>query len=343
MRSSREESSSACEDPMKSRTTKVVMVGDCASVGETLVHYAPDDINYQHLKRTRSIYSKTLGITLSILRSKGDVYHVHYGLQDHFITKLLKRQPTICHVHGSDLRYTIKGPYGWIVKRNLKTANRVIVAVPDILETAISYRPDAQYVSNPVNFSLFNPTSLRRTGNELRVLFASALSFVKGAQHFARQYAVYQKANPHSTLYLIRYGEDQLEIIAQLHKVGVKFRLLEPVPHTEMPSLYYNSDIVVTDFRLGYLHMTSLEAMACYRPVVQYINNELYKQMKVPVPPVVNVGVEDNLSEEFERLADQSTRESMCTNQQRYVQRYHNPVEISRKIAEVYHEVIGNK
>jgi glycosyltransferase involved in cell wall biosynthesis len=322
---------------------KVVMVGDCASVGETLVQYAQDGINYVHLKRTRSIYSKTLGIALDILRSKGDIFHVHYGLQDHFITKLVKRQPTVCHVHGSDLRYTINGPYGWIVKRNLRTANRVIVAVPDIVEAAISYRPDAKYVSNPVNFSLFKPTTLRNSGNELRVLFASALSFVKGAQHFATQFALYQKANPRSMLYLIRYGKDQSEIIARLKKLEVKFKLIEPVPHTEMPRLYYNSDIVVTDFQLGYLHMTSLEAMACYRPVVQYIDSEIYKRVKVPLPPIMNVRFEDNLFQKLERLVDLSTREKICKDQQSYVKRYHDPEEISKEIAEVYREVIEDK
>jgi glycosyltransferase involved in cell wall biosynthesis len=245
-------------------------------------------------------------------------------------------------MHGSDLRHSIKGPYGWIVKRNLKTADRIIVAVPDILETALSYRSDAQYISNPVNFRLFKSAPLSKRGNELRVLFASALSFVKGAQHFAQQYAIYQESNPDSKLYLIRYGENQSEILELLNKLRVRFRLIEPVPHKMMPQLYHDSDIVVTDFELGYLHMTSLEAMACYRPVVQYIDDKLYTRMRVPVPPVVKMDIEDNLSKELERLTDQSTRERICKNQEKYVHKYHNPSEVSNKVAEIYHEVIGD-
>lgn len=327
-------------DTVKNRTVKVVMVGDCASVGETLVQYALDGISYKHLTRTRSIYSKTLGITLSILRSKGDIYHVHYGLQDHFITRMLKKQPTICHVHGSDLRYSINGPYGWIVKRNLITADRVIVAVPDILETALSYRSDAQYISNPVNLHLFKPAPLNRNGNELRVLFASALSYVKGAQHFAQQYAIYQKSNPHSKLCLIRYGENQSEIIELLNKLRVRFRLIEPVPHNMMQRLYHDSDIVVTDFELGYLHMTSLEAMACHRPVVQYINDKLYAKARVSVPPVVKIDKRDNLSQKLERLTDESAREIICRNQEIYIQKYHNPSEVGKRVVKIYHEMI---
>lgn len=319
------------------------MVGDCASVGETLIHFAPPSIDYQHLTRTRSVYSKTLGITLRILLSRGDVYHVHYGLQDHFITKLLKREPTICHLHGSDLRNTMRGHYGWIVKNNLRTANKVIVAVPDILRIAKSYRPDAEYVPNPANLNLFRPAPIRNQRKALAVFFASALSFVKGAQHFVEQYAHYQRANPDSILHIIRYGENQSEIIELLTKRRVRYRLHEPVSHEEMAGLYYSSDVVVTDFRLGYLHLTSLEAMACNRPVLQYINEELYSRVSMPVPPVVRINEVEEIANELHRLADPSARQKISKEQLEYVRRYHNPTETSRRIAELYYEVIGNK
>lgn len=327
----------------KQHPIRVVMVGDCASVGETLIHYAPPYIKYKHLTRTRSVYSKTLGITLRILLSTGDVYHVHYGLQDHFLTKILKQKPTICHLHGSDLRNTIRGPYGWIVKSNLRTANKVIVAVPDIFRKAKSYRADSEYVPNPVNLDLFRPAPFRNRRKEFRVFFASALSFVKGAQHFVEQFAGYQKASPGSILDIIRYGENQSEIVELLTKRRVRYKLHEPVSHEAMPNLYYGSDIVVTDFRLGYLHLTSLEAMACNRPVLQYINEKLYSSVGMPLPPVVRVEKAEDVVHQLHRLADQSVRERICNEQLAYLRRYHNPTEISKKIAQLYHEVINNK
>jgi glycosyltransferase involved in cell wall biosynthesis len=318
------------------------MVGDCASVGETLIHYAPADIRYKHLARTRSVYSKTLGIALRILLSSGDVYHVHYGLQDHFLTKVLKRRPTICHLHGSDLRNTINGPYGWIVRTNLRTANKVIVAVPDIYRRAKSYRADAEYFPNPVNLDTFKPAPFMNSRKELRVFFASALSFAKGAQYFIDRFAGYQRENPGSVLELIRYGKDQLQIIGQLRKQGIKYKLYEPVPHDEMPQLYHNSDIVVTDFKLGYLHLTSLEAMACNRPVLQYIDEKLYSFIRAPLPPVMRISKVENVDDSLCRLADQSVREKQCAEQLAYVRKYHDPNKIGKRMADIYHEVIDN-
>jgi glycosyltransferase involved in cell wall biosynthesis len=327
---------------MRNQLIQVVMVGDCAWVGDTLVHYAPPCIRYKHLTRTRSIYSKTVGISLKILSSAGDVYHVHYGLQDHFITKLLKHKPTICHLHGSDLRNAMNGPYRWIVMSNLRTADKIIVAVPDILLVAKSYRKDAVYIPNPVNLDIFKPAPLREHGRELRVLFASNLSFVKGAYQFVEQFAAHQRTNPDSILHIIRYGENQSEIIGLLSRQGVRYKVHEPLPHDQMAILYHSADVVVTDFKLGYLHMTSLEAMASNRPVLQYINEKLYFNVKMPLPPVMRIDKIDKLDKGIQMLADESVREKTCNEQLAYVRKYHNPTEISKKMADFYHEVISN-
>jgi hypothetical protein len=60
---------------------KVAMINDCAFVGETLLKYMPPEIEKQHIKRTRGFWSKTFGITWRILRTKADLYHVHYLLK----------------------------------------------------------------------------------------------------------------------------------------------------------------------------------------------------------------------------------------------------------------------
>ena len=57
---------------------KVVMVNDCAYVGETLIKYLPKNFFIQHLKRSGGFFDKTLGIAWKIFRTKGDIYHIHY-------------------------------------------------------------------------------------------------------------------------------------------------------------------------------------------------------------------------------------------------------------------------
>lgn len=39
----------------------------------------------KHLKRSKGFFDKTFGGAWKILRSKGDLYHVHYLLQDCYL------------------------------------------------------------------------------------------------------------------------------------------------------------------------------------------------------------------------------------------------------------------
>jgi len=68
---------------------KVVMVNDCAHVGETLIKYLPEDFSVLHLKRSRSFFDKTFGVAWRIFRAKGDLYHVYYLLQGCYLAKSL--------------------------------------------------------------------------------------------------------------------------------------------------------------------------------------------------------------------------------------------------------------
>lgn len=49
---------------------KVVMVNDCAFVGQTLLKYLPHIVERQHIKGARGLWSKTFGLALRILRAK---------------------------------------------------------------------------------------------------------------------------------------------------------------------------------------------------------------------------------------------------------------------------------
>ena len=132
------------------------MINDCAFVGETLLKYMPVELEKQHIKRSRGFWDKTFGIALNILRVRGDLYHVHYLLQDCYIASRLDKKPLIGHAHGSDLRTNLNH-FVWsrIVRHNLKHCDKIIVSTPDILSIAKQYREEAEYLPNPVDAELF--------------------------------------------------------------------------------------------------------------------------------------------------------------------------------------------
>lgn len=140
---------------------KLVMINDCSSVGETLLKYLPVDIEKQHIKRTRGLWSKTVSVGCKILRSKGDIYHSNYLLQDCYVAIRLGKKPILGWGLGSDIRASLKHPlWSGVVRYNLKNCNRVLVSTPDILTPARRYRDDAEYF--PPRLTLDSTTQNQR-------------------------------------------------------------------------------------------------------------------------------------------------------------------------------------
>lgn len=319
------------------KNASIVMVGDSAWVGETIIKYASKDFSFKHIKRTRKLWSKTFGIAAKILFSYGDLYHVHYGLQDHYLVKRFKKKPTICQFHGSDLRESLRGRWGWIVKKNLDEADKVLVGVPDILEYALSYRDDALYIHNPVDFELFKQAPQRENG-PLKILLGADLSLVKGMDSFLASFAKFQSRFPDSQLTVLDYGRDRVILKHKIRELGIKTRIMSPVPHNLMPTIYNQADIVATDFGLGYLQMTSLEAMACGRAVIQFLNEKFYRDTEVP--PVLKVTTPEDIVEGLLTLTSPEERSRIAMLQRSYVEKYHNPLKIVQEYSSIYKELL---
>ncbi|MEM1592622.1 MAG: hypothetical protein QXX02_03010, partial [Candidatus Bathyarchaeia archaeon] len=209
---------------------KVVMINDCAFVGETLLKYMPDYVDKMHIKRTRGFWNKTFGLAYNILRATGDIYHVHYLLQDCYLATFFRKKPLIGHAHGSDLREVIKTrKWGWIVRHNLQHCDKILVAQPTILDIAKSYNNTAEYFPIPYDPEIFYPKPLCENRKEKVILIASPQDFkVKGTDKFL--YACTKVKVPFE-LRIIGYGKDLEKAKVLIKKLGLKATILSKVPH----------------------------------------------------------------------------------------------------------------
>ena len=244
---------------------KVVAINDCAFVGQTIFKFLPADIEKQHIKRTRGLWSKTFGLAYKILKAKGDLFHVHYLLQDCYLAERLGKKPLIGHAHGSDLRVSLKHPlWGRTVRHNLKNCNKILVSTPDILSTAKSFRKNAEYLPNPVDTELFFPKPAVLHDGKTRVLIASDSNWkVKGTDVAVRALS---RIKDNVDASIIAYGADVHQTIAVLSSLGLCSNVLPKISHEKLNGYYWNSDIVIDRFTLGSLGLVSLEAIACGRP-----------------------------------------------------------------------------
>jgi len=309
---------------------KLIMINDCAFVGETLLKYMPNNIEKQHIKRSRGFWSKTFGLAYKILKAKGDIYHVHYLLQDCYIASKLGKKPLIGHAHGSDLRASLRHPlWGRIVRHNLRKCDKVLVSTPDVLGIAKNFREDAEYLPNPVDMEIFYPKPIVEHGGKKRVLIASDSNWsVKGTDIAIRALS---RIKDDVNVSIIAYGVDFERTLSLAYSLGLNVNVLPKVPHEKLNQYFWNADVVIDQFKLGSLGMVSLEAIACGRPVITYVLSEYSEYRSFPLKDV-------DTSEEILSAISGASFE-LWQKEYNYLEKNHKPEAIVKRLVHVYNEV----
>jgi len=311
---------------------KLVMINDCAYVGETLIKHLPNDIEAKHLKRSRKFWDKTFGVTWKILQTKADVFHVHYLLQDCYLTLRFGKRPVVGHAHGSDLRKSLKHhAWGRIVRHNLKKCDRVLVSTPDILRQAKMFRKDAEYLPNPVDTELFYPKPPVKRGKKKRVLIASDSNWTVKGTDLAVKALARIKENVHVSI--IAYGADFDKTVSLADSIGLRLNILPKVPHEKLNEYYWDSDVVIDRFVLGSLGVVSLEAVACGRPIIAYVSSEYPENKDFPLK---------DLKEE-EKIADTllNTSHKLWEKEYEFLKKHHDTNTIAARLISIYEELLS--
>ena len=307
------------------------MVNDCAHVGETLVKYFPADVEAVHLKRSRGFWDKTFGIAWRILRANADLYHVHYLLQDCYLALKFGKHPIVGHAHGSDLRSSLKHRvWGRIVRHNLKHCDKVLVSTPDILDTAREYRGDAEYLPNPVDTSIFYPKPTKRQKEKLRVLIATYCDWkVKGTNIAIRALS---ELKENVEVSIIHYGKDFNATIALAESLGLHLDALPKISHQNIREYYWNTDVVVDQFRGGVFGMVALEAIACGRPVIIYVSSRYKEYNGFPLKDIDDARkIVDVINQPLRKL---------WRKQFLYFRNNHDPKLITKRFMKIYEEML---
>jgi glycosyltransferase involved in cell wall biosynthesis len=273
---------------------KVVMINDCAFVGETLINYMPSYIDVVHLKRSTKFFDKTFKIAWNILRTKGDIYHVNYLLQDCYIGSKLGKRPLVGHAHGTDLRQSLNH-FVWkrIVKHNLKKCDMILVSTPDLLDAAKRYREETEYLPNPVDTSLFYPKPVKAHKEKLRVLIASSSNW---------------------------------------DSLGLHLNILPATSHENMNNYFWNADVVMDGFKLRSLGMVSLEAIACGRPVLNFVSSAYSSYKDFPLKDL------DSVKKLVAAIKDLSPK--LWEAEYAYLRKHHDSRLIAKRVAEIYERII---
>lgn len=210
----------------------VVIVNDCAHVMQDIIPCLLD-FNIIFIQRSRRLWSKTFGVLGQILHSNGDIFHVSYALQDAYFVEKFKHLDVL-HVHGSDVRWTIHSrKYGWIVKHNLKHAEKILYATPDLEPLVTKFRSDATYLPTPVKTNVFPPKK----------------SYSK---------------KPKALYFKLWYEQLPTQLRRTLAKNNIPLTIMDRnILYDKMPETLQLFNIFIDRFTIPSFSKTCLEAMSC--------------------------------------------------------------------------------
>jgi glycosyltransferase involved in cell wall biosynthesis len=307
------------------------MINDCANVGETLLKYMPTTIERQHIKRTRGLWSKTFGVAYKILRAKGDVYHSNYILQDCYIAIRLGKKPIVGYALGSDLRTSLKHPlWGRVVRHNVTNCNKIVVSTPDILGIAKQFRDDVGYLPPAVDTELFFPKPSIRHKGKKKVLIAGGSNWnVKGTDIAVRALS---KLKDEVETNIIHYGVDFDRTLSLASSLGLSLKVLPKASHEKIREYYWDSDVVIDQFKVGCEGMITLEAIACGRPALAYVSSK-YPEFK-------DFPLKDLVSEEQIAEAITNADDALWKTEQEYLVKNHSPESVLEKLLAIYDSVM---
>lgn len=311
---------------------KIIMINDCAFVGETLRKYFPADIEVKHIKRTRSIVNKTFGIAWKIFKSKGDIYHVHYLLQDCYIASKLKKHPLIGHAHGSDVRDSLKHfAWGRIVKHNLLKCDIVLLATPNLLSEVRVYSKNFRYLPNPVDTNVFYPIKEKKPIGKLRVLVAGGNDWKM--KRTDRILHALNQVEDKIKISIISHGVDSLNTLKLAKKLNLKIKPLPPVPHNEMAKYFWDNDVVIGSIGIGgTLGMVALEAIACGRPTITHASSKFEEYKTFPLLDV-------NSPERIASAILSSKDKGLWEKEYEYLTKHHSPKRVVAQLVEIYEDL----
>jgi glycosyltransferase involved in cell wall biosynthesis len=318
---------------MKREKMKLVMINDCANVGETLLKYMPSTIEKQHIIRTRGLWSKTFGVAYKILRAKGEIYHSNYLLQDCYIAVRLGKKPIVGYALGSDVRTSLKHLlWGRVVRHNLKNCNKILVSTPDILAIAKQFRNDTEYLPPAVEIELFYPKPPIQHEGKKKILIASNSNWnVKGTDIAIRALS---KLKNEVEVSIIQHGSDFEKTLSLASSLGLSLNIVPKASHEQIREYYWNSDVIIDQFKYGCAGMISLESIACGRPAVTYVTSDYQEYNDFPL--------KDLTSEEKVAEAIAQADQNLWKKEYQYLEKNHKPESVLKRLLAIYDSLMKN-
>ena len=240
-------------------------------------------IKREYFRAANYFYNPTL-IKNKILEIDPDIVHVHQAFNYHSIAvcALTRKYPLIVTIHqgmadeiknrlSPSLRRYIKlkiNPY--LEKRMLKRASHIIVLSPHVKEYFSDLKSKITVIPNGVDFEEIQNSGQKRDIAHPSIFFAGRLEKVKGVNILLRAIPHIKRLIPDVKVYIAGSGseENKLKNLVKELNLTENVRFLGFISGDAKWSYYKSIDLCVVPSINEAFGLSSLEAMACGKPVV---------------------------------------------------------------------------
>jgi glycosyltransferase involved in cell wall biosynthesis len=267
----------------------------------------------------------------SIRRRPPDIVHVHYASQA--VVGALAGRPYVVHCHGTDIRG--KDPssvWGRCLAPFLASAGAVLYSTVDLADEARSFRPDAQFLPNPIDTDRFAPGSPASRD----VLVAVRLDQSKGATEVMRALDLVLARRPETTATVVAFGAQAEPLTRHL---GPQVVVVPRIGHDAMPQLMWDHRVSIGQLSMGAVGVTELEAMACGVPVVAHFpyNPRFYPEP----PPVIDAPDAGEVADRVVSLLDhEKERQAVAADGRSWVLAQHSIPVVTRRLIDIYEQIL---
>lgn len=197
------------------------------------------------------------------------------------------------------------------VNKMSRFADAVFALNPDLLHVLPKNAEFMPYASADLNS---DKLSKRRTSNKINIVHAPSMRFTKGTDAI-------------------------IKIVQELSgKFPVELILVENVTHNEALKIYEQADLAIDQLIIGWYGGFAVEMMAMGKPVVAFLRQSDLKQF---VPfwreiPVINADVKTLKPVLEELLSDPEKLIVLGKKSRKFVEKYHDPQKIAKKMISIY-------
>lgn len=268
------------------------------------------------------------------------------------IFALFSNKPFVAMATGSDLYFLAQSHSlkGFLLRLAYRKAKVVVFNLPSHLEYAKKLKlKNSLFLPLFREFSISKKDTLRKKMKNQFVFFhpTSQIWKIKRNYIFLQAFVKLCKSRNDVYLILINRGEDSIKTSEFLKKSSIedKYEILpQTLTQTELTSYYEQCDAVIDQFGVGSIGFIGLESLNFGKPLVSYIDEDVYEKLYGEKPPILSSNKEEDVYHYLKKLVeDRHFYEDISKRSLEWILKFHSEDELIKKYHKLYTMVYDRK